>query len=241
MKDSEKETVWAGINSLIFCLLLFGGMIFLGYTYGITSALFDIGLPVNIALGLLYKLHIKYGHFRKIVIVLRIIAIIICMLSILAPIILMSFRHTEFMYPIKRFCYGYGVYSERFNNDILPENLPEKCDDYLFITRGSMVAQDYHADAYLIFHTDKKTLQEYDNHFKYVDDAERYIAHMPDKEEYDDYLWLECPEEFPKYVFQRLEPEHIHNFEKAVIYTIPSYYSKGCMLDYDSGLAVFWY
>ncbi|MDE6539624.1 MAG: hypothetical protein K2K66_05495, partial [Ruminococcus sp.] len=127
-----------------------------------------------------------------------------------------------------------------FNNNILPESLPKKCDNYMFITQGSFPAQDYHPSAYLAFHTDTGTLEKYEEHFSLLNDAELKITHMPDKEKYVAYddSWLKCPEELPQHVFQRLEPEHIHNFEKAIIYT---HYSKGCMLDYNSGLAVFWY
>lgn len=245
MKDSTNETkgnIWKYINVLIATLTLFGGVFFLTYTYGITSALFNIGLPVNIALVLFYENFKKYGRFRKTVIGLRITAIIIFVSGILAPIIVFNFKNTKLMYPLKRFCYGYGVFSTDFNNDILPLSLPEKCDDYLFITKGSVPAQDYHACAYLIFHTDKNTLKKYEEHFNSVDNAERHMAHMPDKEDkwYSDEnkIFLKCPEELPQDVFQSLEPEHIHNFENAVIYI---HYSKGCMLDYDSGLAVFWY
>ncbi|MDE5772032.1 MAG: hypothetical protein K2I06_10475 [Ruminococcus sp.] len=247
MKDSAKEKngdIWNSINVLIAFLTILGGMMFLMYTSGITSVLFDIGLPVNIALVLFYKIFKKYGRFRKTVILLRITAIIIFVLGILAPITLMNFKYTKLMYPLKRFCYNYGVYG-RNKNDILPESMPKKCNDYLFITQGSVPAQDYHTDAYLIFHTDKNTLRKYEEHFNSVDNAERHTAHMPNQEEKqisDEHkILLKCPEELPRYVFQRLEPEHIHDFKNAVIYTVHSYYGKGCMLDYDSGLAVFWY
>ncbi|MDE6665878.1 MAG: hypothetical protein K2K14_06795 [Ruminococcus sp.] len=155
----------------------------------------------------------------------------------------MNFRNTKLIYPLKRFCYGYGVYATNFNNDILPLSLPKKCDDYMFITQGSFAAQDYHPSAYLAFHTDIETLNKYAEHFSSLDDAELKTTHMPDKEKYVAYddSWLKCPEELPQHVFQRLEPEHIHDFEKAIIYTVSAYYNKGCMLDYDSGLAVFWY
>jgi len=245
MKDSAKETkdnIWNIINYLIVALTMLGGIMFLMYTSGITSVLFDIGLPVNIVLVLFYKIHKKYGRFGKTVILLRITAIIIFISGILAPITLLNFKHTKLMYPVKRFCYNYGVHNiENF----LPESMPEKCDDYLFITKGSMVAQDYHADAYLIFHTDKNTLKKYEEHFNSVDDAERHTAHMPNQEEKqfpDEYkILLKCPDELPRHVFWELQPEHIHDFQNSIIYIVPSYYNKGCMLDYDSGLAVFWY
>ncbi|MDE5583866.1 MAG: hypothetical protein K2J08_09190 [Ruminococcus sp.] len=238
IEDSTKKTKdnrWNSINVLI----MLGGIFFLMYTSGITTVLFEIGLPVNILLVLFYKIFKKYGRFRKTVIVLRVTAIIIFALGILAPITLMNFKHTKLMYPVKRFCYAYGVYTN-FNNYILPESMPKKCDDYLFFTQGSFPAQDYHPSAYLAFHTDSETLKKYEEHFNSVENAECHTAHMPEENQFTGEL-MKCPEELPTHVFQRLEPEHIHDFEKAIIYKVPSYYGKGCMLDYDSGLAVFWY
>lgn len=234
-------------------MTLFGGMMFLCLTNGITSVLFDIGLPVNIALVIIYEINKKYGHMEIIVIILRVTAIVIFALSILAPLTLINFRHTKLVYPIKRFCYGYGVYAENFNNDILPESLPKKCDDYMFFTQGSIPAQDYHASAYLAFHTDTAALKIYENHYNSLNNAERHTATFETYEVYDSHAAAEhnlkqtqeqknqCPKELPQHVFQRLESEHIYDFSNAVIYIIPSYYNKGCMLDYDSGLAVFWY
>ncbi len=242
MKDSTNETkdnTWNSINVLIVTLTMFGGMMFLMYTSGITSVLFEIGLPVNIVLVLFYKLNKEFGHLGIPVIILRTIAIIIFLSGILAPLTLMNFKHTKLMYPLKRFCYAYGVYTN-FNNDILPESMPKKCDDYLFFTQGSFPAQDYHPSAYLAFHTDTETLKKYEEHFNSVENVERHTAEEQFPKEYDEAL-PKYPEELPRHVFDRLEPEHIHNFEKAIIYKVPSYYGKGCMLDYESGLAVFWY
>ncbi|MDE6539625.1 MAG: hypothetical protein K2K66_05500 [Ruminococcus sp.] len=247
MKDSKKGTKdnkWNSINVLIVILMMPLGMMFLMYTSGITTVLFETGIPVNILLVLFYKLNKEFGHLGIPVIVLRIIAVIIFVSGFIAPLVLMNFKHTKLMYPVKRFCYSYGNYGV-INNNILPESLPKKCNDYMFITKGSVVAQDYHADAYLIFHTDSETLKTYEEHFDSVDNAERHTAHMPNQEEKqipDEYkILLKCPEELPRHVFSQLQSEHIHNFEKAIIYKVPSYYGKGCMLDYNSGLAVFWY
>lgn len=212
------------------------------YAIGIEAILFMIGLIVNFTLALLYEKYMLYGRFRKTVIVLRVIAVIVLASVILAPVILLNFSETKFLYPVKRFCYSYGVYSS-FDNSILPSFLPKKCDDYMFITQGCFPAQDYHPSAYLIFHTDAETLKEYEDYFSSLDNAELQITQMPDKDKYTDSdgILRKCPSALPLHVFGRLEPEHIHNFENAIIYTVHSYYGKGCMLDYDSGLAVFWY
>ncbi len=129
------------------------------YASGITFQLFVIEFWVNFALALVYRIYRKNGRFRKSVIILRVVSVTVLILMILAPVTLMNFKNTKFIYPVKRFCYGYGVYSERLNNDILPSFLPKKCDDYMFITQGCMIAQDYHPSAYLAFHTDSETLK----------------------------------------------------------------------------------
>lgn len=175
------------------------------YTSRIANILIEVGFWVNIVLVLFYKIYKKYGRFRKTVILLRTTAIIIFVSGLLAPVVLMNFKHTKSMYPLKRFCYNYGVY--RIEN-FLPDSMPEKCDDYLFITKGSVPAQDYHADAYLIFHTDRNTLKNYENHFDSMNDAERQTVHMPNQEEKqfpDEYkILLKCPEELPRHVFWTL-------------------------------------
>lgn len=239
--DTENSNL-KSINVLIVFMTMCGGLMFVMYTSGIAGILIGIGFFVNLALVLFYKVYKKYGRFKKIVITLRVIAITILVLMILSPITLMSFKYTKSMHPLKRFCYNYGVYGISKNN-VLPSEMPKKCDDYMFITKGCVIAQDYHADAYLIFHTDKDTLKKYENHFDSLNDAERRVTHMPNPEEkqFSDEIMLKCPEELPRHVFGQLQPEHIHDFEKAIIYTVPSYYGKGCMLDYNSGLAVFWY
>lgn len=244
MKNSTdtKHSTLSSINVLIVFMAMPFGLMFVMYTSGIANILIEVGFWVNIVLVLFYKIYKKYGRFRKTVILLRTTAIIIFVSGLLAPVVLLNFKHTKSMYPIKRFCYNYGVHPiENF----LPDSMPEKCDDYLFITKGSVPAQDYHADAYLIFHTDRNTLKNYENHFDSMNDAERQTAHMPNQEEKqfpDEYeILLKCPEELPRHIFGQLQSEHIHDFKNAIIYIVPSYYGKGCMLDYDSGLAVFWY
>lgn len=244
MKNSTdtKHSTLSSINVLIVFMAMPFGLMFVMYTSGIANILIEVGFWVNIVLVLFYKIYKKYGRFRKTVILLRTTAIIIFVSGLLAPVMLMKFDKNKIVYPVKRFCYSYGNYGV-IDNNILPSFLPKKCDDYMFITQGSFPAQDYHPSAYLAFHTDSGTLKKYENHFDSLNNAELKVTHMPDKEDYmnNDDLRLKCPEELPMHVFQRLKTEHIHDFEKAIIYTVPAYYGKGCMLDYNSGLAVFWY
>lgn len=243
MKKTTSRDVLHALNMLIGFFLFMGGIWFV-CTITLSITLFFIGFIVNFALSLIYEKYMLYGRFRKSVIVLRSIAITVLALAVLAPIMVIKFDKTKILYPVKRFCYSYGVYGGNRNN-VLPLSLPKKCSDYLFITQGSFPAQDYHPSAYLAFHTDSETLKQYEEHFNSFDDAERHTAHMPDQEEKqfpDEYkILLKCPDELPRHVFWELQPEYIHDFKNAVIYIVPAYYNKGCMLDYDSGLAVFWY
>lgn len=241
MKKSEKDKNWRDINKLMILILWFGSCFFV-FTFVLSRMFFIMGIAVNLVLALFYGIYKNHNRCRTAVIVFRTISITILVLTVLAPVILVNFKKTKILYSVKRFCYSYGVHGIT-NNTVLPSSLPEKCDDYMFITKGSFPAQDYHASAYLVFHTDSETLKEYENHFDSLYNAELKTAHMPDKEKYISYddLWLKCPEELPQDVFGRLEPEHIHDFKNSIIYTVPTYYSKGCMLDYKSGLAVFWY
>lgn len=210
-------------------------------TLTISLTMIFIEIVVNFVLVSVYEKYFLYGRFRKTVITMRVIAVTALIATIVSPIMVMKFDKTKLLYPVKRFCYSYGVYGGN-KNEVLSLFLPKKCNDYMFITQGSFPAQDYHPSAYLAFHTDSETLKEYENHFELLDSAERKVTHMPDKENYiNDDSWLKCPEELPRHVFGQLQPEHIHDFKNAVIYTVHSYYGKGCMLDYDSGLAVFWY
>lgn len=240
MKKTDAEKTLHALNVLIGFFLFLGSIVGV-ITIGISIVLFFIGIIVNLVLAFVYGNYKKNGRCRKAVITLRAISISIIMLAMLAPMIMMKFQNNKFIYPVKRFCYNYGNYSIVKNN-ILPSGLPEKCDDYLFITMGSFPAQDYHPSAYLVFHTDSGTISEYENYFESLENSERKVTHMPDKEDYyDDDSRLKCPKELPQHVFNRLKPQHIHDFKNSIIYTVPSYYGKGCMLDYKSGLAVFWY
>lgn len=181
MKKSEMVINWEVINFLMV-FVIFGSIFFFMSVGHISSIFYKIGFPVNIALGLIHKIYKKNGRFRKPVIVLRTVAIINFILVFIAPVILLNFKNTKLMYPVKRFCYSYGVYGIA-DNDILPSDLPEKCENYMFITQGDTLAQDYHPSAYLVFHTDSETLKEYENHFNSMNDAERQTAHMPNQEE----------------------------------------------------------
>lgn len=174
MKNSTdtKHSTLSSINVLIVFMAMPFGLMFVMYTSGIANILIEVGFWVNIVLVLFYKIYKKYGRFRKAVIVLRSVAVTVLVLAVLAPVMLMKFDKNKIVYPVKRFCYSYGNYGV-IDNNILPSFLPKKCDDYLFITKGSVPAQDYHADAYLIFHTDRNTLKNYENHFDSMNDAER--------------------------------------------------------------------
>lgn len=239
MKKISSQDILHALNILIAFLLFLYSMFFV-LTFCISKFLFLLGFLVNTVLVLFYQFYKKDGRFKKIIVGLRILLITITVSAVLAPITVIGFRHTKILYPVKNLCYNYGVYGKE--NDIMPLFLPKKCDDYMFITIGSFPAPDHHASAYLAFHTDTETLGKYEDNLKALEKYELSDITMPlselnvDKE----LQWEKCPEQLPKHVFARLQPEHIHDFEDAVLYK-PSSNNRGCMIDYDSGFVVFWY
>lgn len=238
MEKNTPRAILHTINALIGVGLLLNMCYFIA-CFEVSAMLFLIGFFVNLALALIYKKYLLYGRFKKTVIVLRSIAVAVLALLILTPIILLNFTETKFIYPVKRICYYAG-----FDNYILPPFLPKQCDDYMFITQADIPAQDYHASAYLAFHTDTETLRKYEEYFSSLDNAVLTEINLPDPDTYDLYenpQLVKRPGALPQHVFERLKLEHIHDFKNAVLYIVPDYYNKGCMLDYDSGLVVFWY
>lgn len=241
----QKKFPWTIINGLVVIFTFVGCCGSLITTLGVTLPLVCIEILLNIFLVLFYREWLEHRKYRKTVTALRLSAIAVIVLVISIPNIATDsdLNYEKSMYQVKRF-----IYSHSFYNRYLPTKLPKVCEDYKFVTQVSIPAQDYHPSAYLIFRTDTATMQELEEAYKQIDDAELLeIEDAPDIEEYkqeygDDYIEYmpQCPNEIPAHVYARLDDDHIENFFDAVIYEVPSYYSKGCIFDYDSGLVVYW-
>ncbi|MDE7364654.1 MAG: hypothetical protein K2N27_07210, partial [Ruminococcus sp.] len=179
------------------------------------------------------------------VIILRISIIIVIVLTFLVPYIVVrpDLNYSKQMYQVKKFICCYGIHS----GDMLeyfPEKLPEVCEDYKFITQGGgSIAQDYHPSAYLIFHTDTSTIHELEEYYKQLDGAElveinieAIYSHIDKQKNV-----IDVPKAFSGHVFAWLDDVHIDDFFDAVFYKVPSYYDRGCIFDYSSGLVVYYW
>ncbi|MDE5769001.1 MAG: hypothetical protein K2H82_06405, partial [Oscillospiraceae bacterium] len=196
--------------------------------------MFVVNVALHIFLVHFYYKWLETGKFRKKVLVLRTAAILATIIPCVAPFVLENFSYSRIMYPIKKYLYCSNFDGSYYK--YLPKKLPAVCEDYKFVTQSHMLTSDFHPSAYLMFHTDTKTMQKLEEDYKRLDSAE-HVEITPIKK----YAYSpECPVEFPGHVYSRLDDVHIHDFFDAVIYEIPSYYDKGCILDYASGLVVYW-
>ena len=112
-----------------------------------------------------------------------------------------------------------------------------------------MIAQDYHPSAYLMFYTDSDTLAEYEEFFNELPNCEKSYEtesrtlSVGEKGKYLNITYI-LPKAFPSHAFTWLDDMHkdiILDMRNTVVYSkTDTYYSRGCLLDYDSGLVVFW-
>lgn len=252
----QKNFSWTTVNIIIAVLCIVNSCflaIWLCAALGITTPMIAIDILLNIFLAIFYRKWRKIKDFqwqkgRKLktaVIILRICVIIAIVLTFLVPYIVVSpdLNYSKQMYQVKKFICCYGIHS----SDMLkyfPEKLPEMCEDYKFITQsGASIAQDYHPSAYLIFHTDTTTMHELEEDYKQLDGAElveinieAIYSHIDKQKNV-----IDVPKAFPGHVFGRLDDEHIDDFFDAVFYKVPSYYDRGCIFDYSSGLVVYYW
>ena len=243
----QKKFPWSVFNALVIISIFMGGCVLFISASNLTFPMIITDFVLNVFLVLFYHIWLKNGTFRKTVIALRFTAILTAVITLAIPLSLINFKYCKSMYQVKKFIYCHGVYNG-YMDEYLPESLPEVCEDYKFITQGSFVAQDYHPSAYLIFHTDTANMRMLEKYYKSLKDAELVeIDDVTDIEEYKQeygYNYMEYmpkyPKQFPGHVYSRIDDKHIDDFFDAVIYEIPSYYNKGCIFDYSSGLVVYW-
>ncbi|WP_139199792.1 hypothetical protein [Ruminococcus albus] len=136
------------------------------------------------------------------------------------------------MYNIKRLDYTYGVFGKNaeYYKKLLPEKLPDKCEDYSFVTKGSILAQDYHASSCLMFRTDEETIKYYAEYYSLLCDEIR--VENDDSEEK-----IKGLDSFLKQA--RISDESRRGeFDNAELYWIDGHFPKGALLDRDSGYVV---
>lgn len=251
-KQPPKRSIWFWINILIAVFEIFSGAFLLCLaTFGITLILFPFFVIINVILAILYKKYQKNKKGKILLNTMRIAALAVMAIIQLSPMAIINFRNTPNAYPLKKIVYTYGVGHTERCRQIFPKWLPKNCEDYTFITQGQSIAQDYHASAYLIFHTDGDTLRQYEERISALGIAERFENTPKNpKDYYDDddndeykemmYIQMNRPDMLPGHVYDRFCDDISDDLGNAVIYYVHDYYSKGCMFNYETGLAVFW-
>ena len=229
MKQKEKKFSWFTVNLIILiCSIVFPIWAFvLIYTSAISMTLFLIAFGASLLLGLIYKLVKKYNKGQKFLYAARGVVISAWIIFCLPTLILFSFPKNKLLYPLKRFDYMYGVYGSDYYKEWLPSKLPEVCNDYIFITKGSMLAQDHHASSYLMFHTDTVTLDSYALHFDKLDGI--LYENGTEDEDIQRIEWFCKMLSLPN-IFQ-------DSLDHAVLYWFNNGRNpKGVLLNYETGL-----
>ena len=67
---------------------------------------------------------------------------------------------------------------------MLPKHLPDVCNDYKFKTQLGGIGQDYHPSLYLMFYTDKATMEQYEKDFDALSNVTEVSAEC-EKREFD--------------------------------------------------------
>lgn len=252
IQEKEKTPFpWSLINTIVGILLFFNPLVLFQLT------VIGISVPLGGALLLLCTiirvLHRKYrrtGKCRNSMFVVRGVSIVLAVLYAATPMVIHSFEENRLFYQAKKYAYAYGVGNASRTLSILPDRLPPECEDYYMITQGAMIAQDYHPSIYLMFHTNEETMRKYESHMESLAEVKRHENKPPAPDDpyyiyYMDpdpiYESARCPYEFPMHVYSRVRRAGFtDSLGYAVIYEIPDYYNKGCMLNYETGLVVFW-
>ncbi len=219
-----------------------------GMTMSITtcSITFPMLLPLVVLHIVLVWLYHRYQEKQKgktALYIVRTITILCSVVFFLIPYSLRMFKEEPSAYPLKREIYYHGVCSSDYCHTLLPEHLPETCTDYKCITQGQMFAQDYHPSLYLMFRTTPDILEQYAAKaealgFKKTEVPDEQTVRDYLLEEYEmDYL-PEYPSELRGHVVSRLKPKD--SLYSSVMYSSSDYYDKGMIVQYETGLVIFW-
>lgn len=211
---------------------------------GVTGYFIFPLLIVFALIPILYNQYRYKGRFRRALWAARIAFFVLLVLPLPLPYIATHFEHNEHFYSAKKFLYAHGVYiGDSHIDEMLPKHLPDECRGYKFKTQVGSIAQDYHPSVYLMFYTDSDTIAEYESLLKEFPNCVR----SDETGEYDygksfgKYVY---PKDFPAHAFAWLDDTHKEEFldmRNAVVYSkTDTYYGRGCLLDHDSGLVVFW-
>ncbi len=263
MEDKTRETLvtfsFALTNLVMFFVLAFTGFVNL---FIFNQIAFTLAIPFFLANVILREYYRKYKqnfYYKKHVIICRVIAIILTVIICGSPIIMVFFNRTKPFYHLKQAVYSCGVRSmyDRYTR-AFPDFLPRECEDYYFKVMPSVPAPEHRAFAYLSFYTDEETMEKYEREF-----AEKGYETVNSDKSFEDIMtekkinlseisemdsrWVTeayiSGKGVPYYIVNFTEDEKLINLSHDVIvYDFRSRlgFTSGCLLDYDSGLVIFW-
>lgn len=215
---------WASVNNIILFLHLVIPVWLLAwmYTSAISTPLLLTAVVMSLLLGVVHKIVVKLGKGKPVLHVFRVLAVG-SILAVYAPLVMLAgFQNAKVMYPFKRWVYTVGVFGENhaYYDALLPETLPQHCENYSYRAQGSMVAQDYHPTSWLEFTTDTGALDGYAAYY-----ASQGYARCTDA---GNYRWV-------MRMFRQSVAEDADIPADVVFYYINEYYPKAVVLDYAEG------
>ncbi len=227
-----KESRLKKLNKLILVLhIVFPLWFYMSvYTIGISFYSLLGSIVCMIVTKIVYQKARYINNGTKIINALR-AGLLLCLAGIYLPsLVLLNFKNTKSMYSIKRLDYAHGVYGKNaeYYKNLLPERLPDECEDYSFITRGCMIAQDYHASSCLSFRTDERTIDSYAKYYGGICDERRVKDESENEIKGIDWF---CDN-------ARIDESKRDEFENAELYWINGNFPNGALLDKDSGYVV---
>lgn len=246
--DKPKKSGWWIVNLVIgiisvpcSCFILLWSL----SVAGLFPYFFIVLLILFILIPVFSIINRKSGICRIALWTVRIAFVLTAALYAFIPFVGMSFEHIKIFYVPKKLIYTYGVYSPPYTiTEMLPKHLPDECRSYKFKTELGSIAQDYHPSVYLMFYTDKATMEQYEKDFDALSNVTEVSAECEKREFYSlDNTTFYYPKNFPDHAFSWLDDVHRKDFvdmPNAKLYIAGTYYTKGCLLDYDSGLVVYW-
>lgn len=241
--DRKWHTFWVVLNVLVGIYCVPVGMGLAIAILGITVKVLPLLIAMHFVLVWLYHRYQEKQKGKRALYIVRMVTVLCSVVFLVMPYALWWFKDTPSAYLLKRELYYQGVCHSDYCRTLLPERMPETCTDYKCITQGQAIAQDYHPSLYLMFRTTPEILEQYTVKAEALGLKK---TEVPDEqtvrdyilEEYEmDYL-PEYPSELPGHVLGRLEPED--SLYGSVRYTSSDYYNKGMIVQYETGLVIFW-
>ena len=266
MEDKTKNTIvhisFVLTNLIMFFLLAFTGLLNL-MSFNLIA--FTLIVPFIIANAFLIDYYNKYKinfYYKKHVNICRVIAVTLTLIIFGSPLMVIFFNRTKPFYHLKQAVYscGYRSVIEQRTKEF-PDFLPLECEDYYFrIKAPAPFPEATDTYACVSFYTDEQTIKKYEQEFaekgyETVNDDKTFEDIMLEKgvdiseltDYCDDMEWV-----VDTYLREKGTPYYVSfsvNDEKkqdlthdVIVYNFRSKlgFTSGCLLDYESGIVIFW-